>query len=365
MMLKTRTMRAEEFVQGPTVIQLIARKLQTALNVSLAESYLAGFDERLAILRIYKHFYPQEYAQSTAHTMPRVLENGRVLAYSEREIELFYLLERDKLFPFNNFMPSDNCTDRLSQVPIEYAGIDAIETDDWEDWRMGCQLLMMLGGFCGRDIAYLPSTCGREGTEEAMAADSLAGSLALIEAENADDADDGEEPRERADLMNDRGWGYTQSTGLLATPFHELTNPVDRVKHGKLYRKAVMKHLERAVTANEDYGLHEGVDWDGIFVACENLPQENPMSALWLVLAEIDRSTGNIFLDGSPYQDHLVDLSWSVGTVGMLIEEWKACQEIQARTDRLIEWIEADPENFAQIVDLWNSGQRTLPGPVG
>lgn len=90
---------------------------------SQAVDQLAVWQETSRILHLYRRYFPQEFARSTASTV--IPNQGGDRGYSEREEEFFRLVDQ-RLFPLPEFLFD---TERLPSIPIYPQGLD------WEDER--------------------------------------------------------------------------------------------------------------------------------------------------------------------------------------------------------------------------------------
>ncbi len=89
---------------------------------------LVVWQETSRILLLYRRYFPQQFARSTASTLIPIHHNER--GYSERELEFFNLIDRH-LFPLPEMMFD---MERLSSIPIYPQGVD------WEDERDNMRL---------------------------------------------------------------------------------------------------------------------------------------------------------------------------------------------------------------------------------
>ena len=93
-----------------------------------AVEQLTVWQETSRILLLYRRYFPQQFARSTASTLIPIHHNER--GYSERELEFFNLIDRH-LFPLPEMMFD---MERLSSIPIYPQGVD------WEDERDNMRL---------------------------------------------------------------------------------------------------------------------------------------------------------------------------------------------------------------------------------
>lgn len=89
---------------------------------------LAVWQESSRILLLYRRYFPQQFAHSTASTLIPIHQNEH--GYSERELEFFNLIDR-QLFPLPEMMFD---MERLSSILIYPQGVD------WEDERDNMRL---------------------------------------------------------------------------------------------------------------------------------------------------------------------------------------------------------------------------------
>ena len=93
-----------------------------------AVEQLAVWGESTRILQLYRKYFPQPFAHSTASTIIPIHHDER--GYSERELEFFRLVD-EHLFPLPEMMFD---MERLSSIPIYPQGVD------WEDERENMRL---------------------------------------------------------------------------------------------------------------------------------------------------------------------------------------------------------------------------------
>jgi hypothetical protein len=110
------------------------------LTFSAARDCLEQYRDRANLLALYEHYFPQEYAASTAGVRP-----AKGAVYSARELEFFELVNA-RLFP----LPLDVFLDeydgvRSAALPVMTFGIDWW-LDSVADLRPGWQLLLLLAG---------------------------------------------------------------------------------------------------------------------------------------------------------------------------------------------------------------------------
>ncbi len=90
-------------------------------SASDAVEQLAVWQETSRILQLFRRYFPQEFARSSASTV--IPKQGDERGYSERELEFFRLVDQ-RLFPLPEMMFD---MERLPSIPIYPQGVD------WED----------------------------------------------------------------------------------------------------------------------------------------------------------------------------------------------------------------------------------------
>jgi len=93
-----------------------------------AVEQLGVWSESTRILQLFRKYFPQQFARSTASTSIPIHQDER--GYSERELEFFRLVD-EHLFPLPEIMFD---MERLSSIPIYPQGVD------WEDERENMRL---------------------------------------------------------------------------------------------------------------------------------------------------------------------------------------------------------------------------------
>lgn len=122
----TSTSSAFPVVSATVTIQrLRAFRIHSARE---AVSQLAVWQESSRILLLYRRYFPQQFARSTASTLIPIHHNEP--GYSARELEFFTQVDRH-LFPLPEMMFD---MERLPSIPIYPQGID------WEDERENMRL---------------------------------------------------------------------------------------------------------------------------------------------------------------------------------------------------------------------------------
>ncbi len=101
------------------------RRLQCVRFTPASEAVeqLAVWQETSRILHLYRRYFPQEFARSTASTV--IPSQGGERGYSDREVEFFHLVDQ-RLFPLPDPLFD---SERLPSIPIYPQGLD------WEDER--------------------------------------------------------------------------------------------------------------------------------------------------------------------------------------------------------------------------------------
>ena len=101
-----------------------------------AVEQLGVWAEATRILQLYRKYFPQQFAHSTASTSIPIHHDER--GYSERELEFFHLVD-EHLFPLPEMMFD---VERLSSIPIYPQGVDW--EDEREDMRLCLRVAMAL-----------------------------------------------------------------------------------------------------------------------------------------------------------------------------------------------------------------------------
>ena len=89
------------------------KKYKIPLSVTEGISYLEEFNQKLALLGIYKEIFPIEWASSKTEMMQHS-HNG---VYSDREVEFLELVNQ-KLFPIDELEDFRECGERYAEVPV-------------------------------------------------------------------------------------------------------------------------------------------------------------------------------------------------------------------------------------------------------
>ena len=89
------------------------KKYKIPLSVTEGISYLEEFNQKLALLGIYKEIFPIEWASSKTELMQHS-HNG---VYSDREVEFLELVNQ-KLFPIDELEDFRECGERYAEVPV-------------------------------------------------------------------------------------------------------------------------------------------------------------------------------------------------------------------------------------------------------
>lgn len=105
------------------------------------------------------------------------------------------------------------------------------------------------------------------------------------------------------------------------------------------------------------------INWDKFKAAC--LAKDEPTSYLPLAFDILDHDTGNIFLDPTDEMPAEV-LEWSVEDMDYLIEDYRQATEMNAKADKLLDWLTASPLHLQEVINLWNECLPTQPlSPTG
>lgn len=113
-------------VSAVTVIQRLRTIRLTPAREAVEQ--LSVWQESSRILALYRRYFPQQFARSTANTHIPIHQNEP--GYSDRELEFFNLIDQH-LFPLPEMMFD---MDRLPSIPLYPQGID------WEDERENMRL---------------------------------------------------------------------------------------------------------------------------------------------------------------------------------------------------------------------------------
>jgi hypothetical protein len=114
------------FVSAITAIQRLRTIRLTPAHEAVGQ--LSVWQESSRILSLYRRYFPQQFARSTANTHIPIRQNEP--GYSDRELEFFNLIDQH-LFPLPEMMFD---MDRLPSIPLYPQGID------WEDERDNMRL---------------------------------------------------------------------------------------------------------------------------------------------------------------------------------------------------------------------------------
>ena len=137
-------------MQSPVTINPIAaihklRQYRKILSPDDARAYLKEQQISYSLELIYKHFFPSEFANSTAPSyLPYPSRPNKENDYTPKEIELFHLIN-DNLFPMDNWLCTNLIGEKLYTIPIVSTGINW-ETEDLDltYMRPGWQALILL-----------------------------------------------------------------------------------------------------------------------------------------------------------------------------------------------------------------------------
>ncbi|MGB3208437.1 MAG: hypothetical protein WBB28_25915 [Crinalium sp.] len=139
-------------MQSPVTIHPIAaihklRQYYKILSPDKAIAYLEEQQISYSLELIYKHFFPSEFANSTAPSYPPYPKPSRGKDYTPKEIELFHLIN-DNLFPIDNWVCTNLVEEKLYYIPIASNGINW-ETEDFDVayMRHGWQALIILSTY--------------------------------------------------------------------------------------------------------------------------------------------------------------------------------------------------------------------------
>ncbi|MGB3204226.1 MAG: hypothetical protein WBB28_04495 [Crinalium sp.] len=139
-------------MQSPVTIHPIAaihklRQYRKILSPDDARAYLEEQQISYSLEIIYRHFFPTEFANSTAPSYPPYPKPSRGKDYTPKEIELFHLIN-DNLFPIDNWVCTNLVEEKLYYIPIASNGINW-ETEDFDVayMRHGWQALLLLSTY--------------------------------------------------------------------------------------------------------------------------------------------------------------------------------------------------------------------------
>jgi hypothetical protein len=101
------------------------------------------------------------------------------------------------------------------------------------------------------------------------------------------------------------------------------------------------------------------------YINYEKLSQEakklsGEITLLPIAIDMLTQSTGNIWLDIS-YDNDIVDADWTVEVIDNLTEAYTETQEIKAKYQEFMEWLEQDTANCIKVVRLWNKSKEARP----
>jgi hypothetical protein len=83
-----------------------------------------------------------------------------------------------------------------------------------------------------------------------------------------------------------------------------------------------------------------------------------PWSQLPDALLVVGHDTGNIFLDATP-DDDLSGFTWDLRTVRALARWWAQAQVLLGRLENVIDWLQREPEQWNDILDLYSACLKT------
>ncbi len=119
------------------------RQVKNILTPDEAVEYLENRFNTYRLLALYQHFFPDEFANSTAIPYQDNLNSESEDNHSPREIEFLYLIS-ENLFPLSEYQLECAHEERLHQIPLIPMGCDWIGHEDIESLRTGWQILLPL-----------------------------------------------------------------------------------------------------------------------------------------------------------------------------------------------------------------------------
>lgn len=139
-------------MQSPATLEPLAaihklKQYRKILSPDDAIAYLKEQQISYSLELIYRHFFPIEFANSTAASYLPYPKPKRGNSYAPKEIELLDLID-DKLFPVNDWICTNLIEERLYYIPITSNGINW-ETEDFDlsYIRKGWQALILLSSY--------------------------------------------------------------------------------------------------------------------------------------------------------------------------------------------------------------------------
>jgi len=98
------------------------------------------------------------------------------------------------------------------------------------------------------------------------------------------------------------------------------------------------------------------VDGPLLKTRCEHA--EEPLSFFYLAIDYMAHDTGTVWLDAT-HDMPCEDADWSRETINALVEQYAKAQDILDKTDRFLDWLEADVlNNFPEVRNIWNAAIR-------
>ncbi len=155
--------------------------LRLPLTFTQAAAYLRGRWHSANLLRLYRHYFPVEYAASTASSIVEIEHGGSqglTCLYSPQEKEFVQLVEA-RLFPFYADNLLEEAEEREDVIYLPNFGVD-FWSCEFEELHPGWQLLLLICGQVERGfVSRLELTgCNTEGrlqTELLAVMDALQG----------------------------------------------------------------------------------------------------------------------------------------------------------------------------------------------
>lgn len=121
-------------------------RFQLPLTACEGITYLQKFNRQVALIALYKHYFPIEWSASTVDLWYCSNQNS---LYSDREIEFLTLVD-ERLFPIDNFIDFFEEEELHLQIPIYPHNINWYELCS-EDLNFSEQFIMSLIG-CGHSV---------------------------------------------------------------------------------------------------------------------------------------------------------------------------------------------------------------------
>jgi hypothetical protein len=137
----------------PAILEPIAaihklKQYRKILSLDDAIAYLEEQQISYSLELIYQHFFPTEFANSTAPSyLPYPNKPNKENDYTPKEIELFHLIN-DNLFPMDNWLCTNLVGQKMYTIPIVSTGINwETEDVDLTYMRSGWQALVLLSTY--------------------------------------------------------------------------------------------------------------------------------------------------------------------------------------------------------------------------